>query len=374
MGVFKRKVRGQRLKTFSAKFTFRGRLHQRHGLPDRDTAHHWMATTRLALQRGEVGFIKARRAADVQPLIEEYVTSLESNGRAADYCRIVRSRLLRLARDIPWMTSGDLAAESFDAWRASKPKSRGKVVAAKTLNQYLDHAQQFADWLWKVKKILPANPFAGIARKSALPNNGYRRAATLDELNKLIAAAPERRKDVYLFLIYVPLRRRALAGLCYRDLDLVSDRPTLTLPAKLNKGKRDHKLALRVDVVARLLKRKGDAGPDDRVFEVIPRVRELQDDLAAAGLKFDDGKGSRRFDLHAFRRTAIRLLKQNGVSLDEAHVFLGHRDRRTTERYYDDDQVDAGIMAAAEKMPAMAIFGVGAQVGAQNAATSGGTK
>ena len=51
MAVFRRKVRGKRLGTYSAKFIFHGQLYQRHGFPDRETAGHWIDTTRISLRR-----------------------------------------------------------------------------------------------------------------------------------------------------------------------------------------------------------------------------------------------------------------------------------------------------------------------------------
>ncbi len=365
MGVFKRQIRGRRAELYSAKFMFRGQLYQRGGFPDRDTAQHWIDSTRVSLRRGEVGYVKARTAAKVLPLIEEYADHLRSLKRSDKYAYNSEMRLKKIAAEAPLMTLSDVTAARFESWRSSKPKYRGRVIAARTLNQYLDHAQEFGDWLVKPKQLLPVNPLTQVSSMTALPNDHYRRAATLEELTKLLAKAPADRSIVYRFLIYVPLRRRAMESIVWRDFILSGDRASFTLRAGLNKNKHEIKLAVRQDLAQALLLHRGSAEDDDRVFAAIPSTDELRDDLKAAGVSFSDAKGNRRLDLHAFRKTVIRLLKKSGVSLDEAHVFLQHRDRRTTEKYYDDDLVAPEISHAAEKMPAIEIpAGVGAHLGA----------
>jgi len=361
MGVFRRKVRGKRSDNYTAKFAYGGRLYRRGGFPDRQSAQHWIDSTRISLRRGEVGFVKTRSAAKVQPLVDEFASHLAALRRSTKYSEVTQLRLSRLAEEAPWITLADFTAASFEDWRASRPTFKKKPLGPKTLNQFLDHATIFGDWLVKSKRLLPQNPMTTVARMTAKTNNTYRRAATPDELNRLLASAPSERAVIYRFLIYVPLRRRAMEGIEWRDLALDGERPTLTLRAELSKTGRAAKLPIRRDLAEVLAAYRGDADDDDRVFRDVPRIRVMQKDLEAAGIPFADERGQRRLDLHAFRKTVIRLLKQAGVPLDEAHVFLQHRDRRTTERYYDDDLVAPEISTAAERMPS---FGLGAYSGA----------
>lgn len=361
MSIFRRKVRGRRCASFSAKFMFRGRLHRRSGFPDRESAQHWVDTTRVSLRRGEIGYVKARFAAKIIPLIEEYVAHLETLKRSDKYVYTTERRLKKMASESPWITLADLTSASFDAWRAGKPKYHGKVIKPRTLNQYLDHATEFAGWLVKPRQFLPSNPLASLSRVNAPINNSYRRAATMDELKSLLAAAPKERALAYRFLLYVPLRRRAIEAIEWRDLQLADDPATLTLRAELNKTGREVKLAIRRDLAAELVEHRGTRTDDDLIFQKVPTIDELREDLKSAKIPFDDGKGQRRLDLHSFRKTVIRILKRAGVSIDEAHVFLQHRDPRTTQRHYDDDSVAPETSRAAEKMPAM---GIGAHLGA----------
>lgn len=351
MSVRRRKISGKLQKTWTARFMHRGAIYRRSGFPDKDTAQHWHDSTRLALKRGDVGYVKIRTAAKMEPLIQEFEDHLATRKCTDKYILTSRYRLLKMAREIPWMTLADFTAGGFESWRGRKPKWKKKVISPRSLNQYLATALQFGDWLVKYVKLLPANPMLNVAKVLARSNKHYRRAASLEELNKLLTHAPADRALVYRFLIYVPLRRAAMLGIEWRDLELAGERPTLTLRAELSKSRHEAKLAIPGHLVKLLAEHRGDASPADHVFKAVPTIDELKLDLQAAGVPFSDAAGQRRLDLHAFRKTAIRILKSAGVSLDEAHVFLQHRSRQTTEMHYDDDMVAPEISTAAEKMP-----------------------
>lgn len=355
MAIHRRKTkrRGKvvRESLYTARFMFRGKLYRRGGFPSRQAAQHWIDQTRTAIRNGEVGYISPRNAARVLPLIDQYIEHLESQKLSPLYAYNCQKRLTRLARECPWATLADFTAQSFIAWRAARPKWHKRVLGDKTLDQYLDTANEFGKWLHKPMGVLSRNPMADVSGLCPPRNDRYRRAASMDDIQKLLDAAPEDRATFYRFLLYIPLRKRAYTGLAWRDVNLEGERPTLTVPRELSKTGRAARIAIRADLAGDLRKLRGDAFEDDRVFPNPPTLDELRTDLTAAGVQFADAEGQRRFDFHAFRKTAIRLLKKSGVSLDEAHTFLQHRDRRTTELYYDDDMVEPELMDAAEKMP-----------------------
>ncbi len=357
MSVYNRVVRGTKQKTFSVKFRLDGKWVRKSGFLTQAMAKLWEANYRTAHARGELGIVKVSRDLAIDPLIEGYVDRLYALKRSPDYCYNTQVRLKKLAREVPWGNLGDVTARGFERWRASRPTWRSRVLGARTLNQYLDHCLEFGGWLVDEKR-LPVNPFAGVKEMTALPNDGYRRAATPDELRKLLAAASPDRRLVYLFALYVPIRRGALEQIRWGDLELTGDKPTLTVRAEIAKSRYASKLPIRADLVPQLAAIRGDATDEDLVFPRVPTIDQLREDLKAAGVAFDDGKGSRRLDLHAFRKTVVRLLKSAGVSLDQAQLLLQHRDSRTTRKHYDDDLVDPILTDAAEKIPE---FGVGAR-------------
>lgn len=356
MAIWRRNVRGKRQTDYTASFSFRRKLYRKSGFIDRENAKHWVDSTRSNLRRGEAVIVHARKSQQVIPLIDLYTDYLLGPAKkcSAMYVYTAGKRLRKMSAEIPWMTLSDFTAINFEDWRKSGPKWKGHAIKDVTLNQYLDIALEFGNWLVKKAKQLPLNPMLAVDRLEAKKNDAYRRAASTQELEKLLEAAPPERALVYRFLIYLPLRRGALKEILWSDFLLDGKNPTFTLRPEISKSGHAARLAVPSWVVKSLKKQRGDAAAADRVFAALPTIDELKKDLEAAGVAFNDGtggRGNRRLDLHAFRKTAIRLLKQAGVSLDEAHVFLQHKTRQTTERYYDDDRVAPEISRAAEKMP-----------------------
>jgi integrase len=354
MAIHRRKTkrRGKvvREALYTARFMFRGKLYRRGGFASREAAQHWIDTTRTAIRNGEVGYVPLRNAARLLPLVDEFIEHLDAQKVSPLYSYNCQKRLTRLARECPWVTLADFKAQSFEAWRATRPKWHKRTLGDRTLDQYLDTAREFGNWLVG-RRMLAKNPMADALPLKPGINERYRRAASVEELQRLLDTAPPARATFYRFLLYVPLRKRAYAGLEWRDVNLAGERPTLTVRAELSKSGRTARVAIRRDLATDLAALRGDAADRDRVFPAPPTLDELRADLEAAGVQFADAEGQRRFDFHAFRKTAIRLLKRSGVSMDQAHVFLQHRDRRTTERYYDDDMVEPEISDAAEQMP-----------------------
>src|SRR5436305_617107 len=81
-----------------------------------------------------------------------------------------------------------------------------KLIGNKAKNQHVQIAGQFCKWLVKPKHLLPFNPLEDVQLLRAADNSGYRRAASMEEINKLLATCPTERRLFYLFLLYVPLR------------------------------------------------------------------------------------------------------------------------------------------------------------------------
>jgi integrase len=108
-------------------------------------------------------------------------------------------------------------------------------------------------------------------------------------------------------------------------------------PASITKNRKDAKLPLRPEVVAALKSiRPVNAAPFQWVFHhEVPRVRTLQKDLAAAGVKFIDESG-RRMDFHALRMTFATLLAVSHVPLTDAMHLMRHSDPKMTMRAYTD--------------------------------------
>lgn len=354
MTVYRRRLKKKLSKKWTCEFSYRGKHYRQAGFMSRDLAVEWQTQQLAKLQRGEYGLVRARNAAQVLPLIDSFIAYLESINRDAMYVYTMKKRLVRLAGEAGWLVVGDITADSFTAWRSRPHEFHGKPIGSKTRNQFLDSATTFCGWLVNPEKALTTNPMHGVIRLKTSDNKFYRRAATMDEVNQLLAHSPAERRLFYVFLLYTPLRMKAIRGLVWSDVDLDAERPRINLPAKLSKAGKDERHPLRLDVAQqlRIAKKTSKAKQGDRLFPTPPTLPDLKDDLAAAGVAFErDGK--HRLDFHAFRKTFVGMMKRAGITLDVAHAALGHADVRTTQRYYNDEIGTAPISDAIERLPAV---------------------
>jgi integrase len=355
MSIYRRLRNGKRYGRWIAEFDFRGRTYRRAGFVDKDHAKHWLASETLRLRRGETGYVKALSKAQVVPLVAEFVAYLKGRGLDEMYLYSSEKRLMRLVAECGWVTLGQVTADSLERWKTSDSANVQNHVkaGARTRNQFLAIARQFGAWLRKPGGKLPSNPLEDVENVKARHNDAYRRSATEAELNALLAHCPPERYLAYLFVMYCPLRRNTVERLTWRMCSLDSNPPTITTPASINKSRKDEKHVIRFDIAAELRKaRKVErAGKDHLVFARFPSLGDLRDDLAAAGVAFDHA-GHSRLDFHAIRRSVVRIARDYGVTLDDAGLLLGHKDSRTTRKFYS-DAVDPRLAAAVERLPAL---------------------
>jgi site-specific recombinase XerD len=288
--------------------------------------------------------------------IEEFATHLLSDlHRDPDYCRIAKSRLTLLANEAGWRRFSDVSLASFESWRRSQADAKrgGRKPKAKTINQFLDTARRFLNWAKKQGKV-KFNPLLDADKAKVIDNRNYRRAGTPDEIGKLINAVSGDRQRFYRWAVYVPLRRESHGQLTWGDVHEADARPWVAIRAETIKDRKYIPLPLRADVAEMMKTWRAELGPkdSDRVFPNIPRVRDIEADLKLAGVTFKDEKGTRRLDLHAFRKTALLWMRQAGVTLEDAAAILQHKDIRTTKRYYDEEP-DPMTLKVVEKMPGL---------------------
>jgi integrase len=363
VSIYRRKLRsGKRSKLYTAEFTFRGKTHREGGFPDRDSARQWIAEQTLRLRRHAKGYVKPMLASRVAPLVAEYVAYLHERGRDAMYCYTMDKRLTALAGDCGWLTLGHLSRESMAAWMNAEQTiragaNRGKAMSSRTKNQYLDSAMEFGKWLAKpaVAK-LAANPFAGMDKLPAKHNEDYRRAATVEELNKLLASCSAERRLYYLFRIYTPLRGKTIGQLTWRMMHLDANPPYVETPSEINKSRKVEKHAIRFEVAAELRqeKRRTKAKSDELVFRDAPGLADFRADLAAADVAAHGrDRKTGRLDFHALRASLVSLAKASGLSEFQVMDLLGHTDIRTTMKYYNKASIPAEKGAAVQKLPAL---------------------
>lgn len=353
MSVTRRKYssngKTRRAATYSAAVRVNGKLYRKGGFPDKETATYWENQKRLSLIRGDIGMPDNSRvtAQKLPDLIEAFTEELRRAKRDNMYTYTTEKRLFRLCDECGWYQLRDITLEKFYGWRSNPPTDRGRkmIKSAKTFNQYLESLQQFIEWCLRGTSV--NNPFMRATPMREIEQIPYRRAATRDELKALLGSVDENRKLFYLFVIYTPLRRDTLSNLTWGDMHLDTSPAWISIPGLHNKSRRIEKSAIHDDLLAALKERRKAASKP--VFESIPSVDEIRADWENAGITFDI-KGRQRLDLHSFRKTAIKLLKASGVSLDQASKILHHKHESTTKKYYDEDEVNPPIVEAVKKI------------------------
>jgi integrase len=362
MSVYKRKYRDatgklRKSSRFTAEFVYRGKLHREGGFPDKDSALQWVNTESLRLRRGGKGYVKPMLAEPIRPLIDTFVQHLRTHGRDDMYCTVAGQRLRRLCNECAWLNLGDIDAASAEAWKTQPSYWRGRPkqpVSNKSKNQMMQMARQFCAWLVKPMAKLATNPLVDVTPLPHRDNAEYRRAATVDELNKLLATCSPQRHVYYRFRVYhSKIRSDTLAHTTWRMVHLDATPPFIKTPAHINKSRREEKHVLRYDIAQELRKLRKRAKADDLVFPNPPILGDLRADLIAAGIATDDGKGNRRLDFHALRATFVGLAKAAGMTPWEVMELLGHRSIQTTLRFYNKDTAPQSHSDAMEKLPTL---------------------
>lgn len=358
MSVYKRKLRsGRRSKLYTAEFTYRGAVHRKGGFVDRDHARDWLSAEMNRLRRRSTGYVKPMLKSAVLPLVERFAAALRADGRDEMYVYTSDKRLRRLASECGWVTLEHVTAASLDNWKVldTRQDKRRKLAGARTKNQYLATAKQWGEWLAKKAGVLAANPLADVTTLPAKHNDEYRRAGTLEELNKVLAIAGERRA-FYIFRIYQSsVRGDTLARLTWRMAHLDANPPFLAVPGEIDKGRKDIKYVLRFDVAQELrAERKRTKGKaDDLIFPNPVTLDQFKADLSSAGIPFEHAKDKGRLDYHALRGTLVEMGKNAGLTAFQMMELLGHRDIRTTMRHYNKRSVAPELGAAMERLPAV---------------------
>lgn len=334
-----------------------GKIVRRRGPKDRKAAKVMEANLLTELERGKVGLLdpfKLHRGVPVQTSIDAFIEKLGTEKKDEKYIYVTRKRLQRVVIECGWKNLFDATNRSFEEWRnrTSKAGKYGKPTSAKTLNQFLATLREFFKWCVQTDRM-ELNPLTKMVKVSEIQNDDYRRAMTVAEMGLFLNALPsEDVRRFYLFAAYTALRRATLEGLQWGDLLLDKSPPLIRVRAETYKGRRVEEFPLRRDIADLMRAARGDAGERERVFPHPPTIDDHREYLAKAGVKFDDGHGRKRIDLHAMRKTMMTWMEDAGVSVQEASKALGHRHLTTTLRSYRETRAgkpEAGV----ERLPSL---------------------
>ena len=239
-------------------------------------------------------------------------------------------------------TLGDLQGKLPEAEARLRELKRGRTN--KTLNGYVDALKSLCTWCVE-RDFLAENPFRRLRLFDARPQV-ERRALTVEEVARLLEAAPPDRRILYELALLSGLRANESRQLTLSHLDQKNG--GIWLVAEWTKGRRDclqplpgwflaHLQAYGSQKIAATLYDKHRSGrlnvPADPLFFVPHHTaRSLAIDLRAAGIEKSTPEG--KIDFHALRTTFSTLLDDVGATEKTKEVLLRHAPATLAHKRY----------------------------------------
>jgi len=281
-------------------------------------------------QRESVGLIPAAftRKALRRPLVElleEYLKDVNKRGLSRSYTRMLKPRIVALAKGCRWNCMADVTRRGFVDWRNAQ-----KGFEARTLNHFFDAARAFFNWVDRTYEI--PNPLKRIEKLPVIVKYPQGpRAFSEEELAQLFAVTPKRRLLVYRVLAFSGLRRKEGRMLCWGDVHL-DDESGFFLRAEATKARRADWLPILSVLVPELRAARSEFfKPSTRVFwRGVPDADTLHRDMVKAGIPLLD-KWGRPAGIHTFRRTFISHLQKRGVPSRVIMQLARHKSLITRE-------------------------------------------
>jgi integrase len=273
---------------------------------------------------------KEQRDAAKSPLselFEEFASRRRGLGRDEKYVRELERKLQLLAKECRWQVVRDITAKSFEEWREKQP------LTAKTRNEYHNALSAFCNW---IEPRIGRNGIRGLERVDQSGDRSFvRRSLEAGQLYALVKVSEER-GTVYLTAGYTGLRRGELKELLWRDVNLDTDRPHITVRSSISKNHQAamQPLAKAAATMLRLM-RPRDFDPKGKVFPKIPSMKQYRIDLENAGIPYEDDAGG-RMDFHALRTTFSTLQMRAGVSEFVRMKLMRVNEFKLTQKTYLD--------------------------------------
>lgn len=282
--------------------------------------------------------------------VKDWLADLERSGRSTEYTRKVKARVNAMIADRKWVRLASIRTDEVTTWATAK---RQGGMGEQTTNHYVDALRAFCQWC-VTQKRMEQNPILSVLRSDVVEPVCKRRAATLDELRRLVDVHPYRGK-VYLTAALTGLRRQELQLLEWQDVvNLDSESAYLKLRAHTTKSRRSDEISIPPELVEMLREHRPAAClPTARVFRSIPKSSTVKADVKAAGIAIDDHKG--KIDFHAMRKTYCTILARNNVPIRDAKELMRHTDiRLTSEIYTDANLIRHDAAGAVRNLPRVA--------------------
>lgn len=266
-----------------------------------------------------------------------------ADASAGEYRRIAEGFMEALGRKWEGKDVSQIGVAQASAWR----DQTAARVSAGTCNKYLKILR--GAWNQAAREgLVASNPFAAVRTLKARKTfETTRRAFTLDEMRRILAAADGEWRGIVLFGLYTGQRLSDITGLCWNQID-TAEGAVRFVTAKTGAVLDLPLAAPLVDWLGTVRVPKSSHAP---LFPMASAATVSQNSkafakiLVAAGLRKElpnhkgTGKGrnakreASEVTFHCLRHTATSLLKNAGVSDVVARSIIGHQTEAISRAY-----------------------------------------
>lgn len=323
---------------------------------------------------GVVNSIDLHKQAPIEGHLRDFVAGLAARNRDTSYVEQVQNRIERLINGTGAKRLADLDPVAIDRFLLGLRVKR-KPLAPVTRNEYVTSIRGFTRWAVESRR-LDIDPLVSLKRteRRAIRLAHPRRALAPDEVSRLLEAAVNRplielqtvrtgkrkgqlvakvsdrvrekalrigrsRRLAYLLAVWAGLRRSEIVALEWRDIELDSPSPRITLRAEATKSRRADSVVLHPELAEALRSSQpAVAKPTDRVVPKVQGMAAIRADLRLAGIA--PGDATTGFvDFHALRKTLSTTMAAAGMSQRTRQAHMRHTDPRLTEGTYLDERL-----------------------------------
>ncbi len=329
--------------------------------------------------------------------LDAYERFLKAKGTSPQHVFQVISRARKVMQGCRLVFYADMSPSKVQEYLADV-KLKGR--SPQTVNFYLQAIRQFVNWMVRDRRV-PDNPLRVLSPLNVRKDRRHdRRAIEADELDRLVQSADEGRSVegvdgparglLYLFSAFTGLRRKELASLTPRSLNLTAETPTVTVSAAYAKNGREDKIPLHpmlAQSIQRWVEVRG-LGPTDFLFplrtpggDLRRTSKMIKRDLRSAREKWikeaktPKGQAEREksdfltyqdhdglfADFHSARHTFVTNLGKAGVRPKLAQALARHSTINLTMNVYSHVGLDEKAQAVAS-IPAPANHQLDAQM------------
>ena len=255
-------------------------------------------TKRMRKRLAEIGLLDGQTATanlSLREHVDEFYQGLLARSVTAAHAKLTRRRVLDVFDGCCFRFWSDIQAakvEQYLADRRALPDRRRKRLSRRSSNYYLQSVRQFCRWMVSNGRAA-ASPLARLKPLNAAVDRRERRAITVDELRRLLAAAeagrelfgvagPERAL-LYRLAVESGLRANELRSLTRASFHFAAKLSTVTVEATSSKRRRRDELPLRPGTADKLKRHLADRHPGTPAF-TLPR-RDVMAEMTRRDLR-----------------------------------------------------------------------------------------